>query len=60
MSLRTHNDRHVATRGSCEQQSSPRVAINPDEGGSPNICWGLTKRIIHPAKKWMETQVVVY
>lgn len=60
MSLGTYNDRHMATSGSCEQKSSPRVAIYPDEGGSLNICWGLTKRIIHPAKKWMETQVVVY
>lgn len=32
----------------------------PRLGGSPNICWGLTQRIIHPAKKWVETQVAVY
>lgn len=55
----THNDRHMATGGFCEQQSSPGVAIHPDQG-TPNICWGLTKRIIHLAKKWMETQVAVY
>lgn len=61
MSSRTHNDRPMATRDSCEQESSPGVAIYPDGGwGSPNICWGLTKRISYPAKKWMETQVVVY
>ena len=32
MLSRTHSDRHIVTRGSCEQQSSPGVAVHPDEG----------------------------
>lgn len=33
VSSRTHNNRHMATRGSCEQQSSPGVVTHPDWAG---------------------------